>query len=1035
MKRFSVFWCLYLIVFIHLGINTKADDLSHYRATVWTSKNGLPQNSISGLMQSKDGYLWFTTLEGLVRFDGRNFKVYNSKTMPGKFSYDRMTAFTEDENGVIWATTEEGGLYSISKDNVSYKKISEGLSSRYGTALLAISNGILIGTTGGVLKQEDGVLTPWHDNTIGGKHISKIEERKDGTIWIATSTGLYRTDKSTGKLVLEPFTNNKRVYDFEFLDDRTVVIILNEELYVLEERTFRKLFPPKELKVPFRLLKDHDNSIWIGTGGYGIWNWKGLDFRNVNTELGIKQDVIWSLFADEEQNIWIGTNGGGVIKLTKGPFSMVTGRDNLSHPIVWSLSEAPDRSIWSATYFGINQMYGNKVNNYYLDGVSSQFLWTVLATKDHVYAGSNVDGLFELKKGSKKFTKVQDLPKKVSIVRLLKEDDNGTIWVGSVNGLYKKEKNGWVEFPLPKEKREVKTWYQENKNLFWIGTKHGIAKIEQEIIQPDPFPDFPDVAVRYITSYGPNRWIFSTEGLGLIFYVNAKQYRMDISNGLNSNFVSSAVMLDSMIWVSTNSGISSFNKKHIQRLMDDPGYLVPVRIYDELDGMETAETNGGVYPNIIVDEFGKIWYPTMNGIAVLDTKKALQESHLDPRIFVDELRIDGSIAPIQDPIKLKNEHKELFVRFSVIQFAQPERLLFAYRLSSKQDWVPLGDMPIVSLNQVATGNQELEFSVWNKEGRILSTKTVSITKEPHYTESAWFILLMISIGIGMGFVLYKIRILQLKRSEERLNAQILERTEALEEEKEKSEKALLKLAKINEQLKAANKMKNDFLSIAAHDLKNPLNGIMGFSELLLDEFEQDQRLKQMASYIQKNSEKMLDMIERLLEQGKMNEELMNMKMENTDISEIAWTAAAEFFPIAKKKMQKISLSMGDQTIIQADAFWLRECIDNLISNALKYSPIGTIIHVRTLRENHEIILEVQDSGPGIAPEDRIKIFEPYKRLDHKTTGGETSTGLGLSIVKRVMDQHHGKIEVDSEIGVGSTFRLIFQADEVGAELV
>src|SRR5690606_33823765 len=131
----------------------------------------------------------------------------------------------------------------------------------------------------------------------------------------------------------------------------------------------------------------------------------------------------------------------------------------------------------------------------------------------------------------------------------------------------------------------------------------------------------------------------------------------------------------------------------------------------------------------------------------------------------------------------------------------------------------------------------------------------------------------------------------------------------------------------------------------AHDLKNPLNGIMGFSELLTEEFEKDLRLKQMAIYIQKNSEKMLDMIERLLEQGKMNDELMNMKMDKTDISEIAWTSASEFFPIAKKKMQNIILSMDDKTMVQGDAFWIRESIDNLISNALKYSPPGTNINL------------------------------------------------------------------------------------------
>ncbi len=1011
----------------------KSDDLSYYRARIWTSKDGLPQNSISGLMQSRDGYLWFITLEGLVRFDGHQVKVFNSNTYPDDFVFDRLIALGEDKQGVIWASTEEGGVYSLQGEEVTYHKLESFSPNQYITSILGTSNGdVLLGTTSGVYKHANGSFSPWYQHELKSLHITKITERNDGTYWIATSSGLYRTDKSTGKLVLDPFTRDSYINDFVFTDERTAIIIMGNELYVQEERMYRKLFPPKELQVPFKLMTDTQGGVWIGTGGYGLWYWKGLNFQKVNDVLGFQQDVIWSLYEDDEHNIWIGTNGGGIIKLTKGLFKTISEHDGLTHPIVWSLSESNDRSIWASTYFGVSQVWGSSIKNYALEGVSSQFVWTILASSQGIYAGTNGNGLFKLNENEKIFKAEKSVPKKVNIVKVLAEDSQSQLWMGTVNGLFKKSGKDWFEIRLPNEHKNIKTFFEDHEQTKWFGTTNGIFYAQNDSIYAYPIPDFPKVAVRYMHQPDKNTMLFATEGLGLLIYHNKQLKRLTIDEGLNSNFISTVVTLDSTVWISTNSGITSFHQRYLNNTLENETQHIPTRVYNELDGMMNAETNGGIYPNIIVDEFGKLWYPSMAGIAVLDTKEALEEQRIQPKIVLDELYVDGKPVNPSYPIQLEYEHNQLSLRFSVIHFANPDRFSFAYRQSESHEWIALGKSPAITVNQVAPGKQTWEFSVWNQEGQLIHSEQIPLFKSPHFSESWWFYSLMIAIGIGLGYVLYRLRIIQIKRSEVKLNALIHERTQALEEEKEKSEKALLKLAKINDQLKAANKMKNDFLSIAAHDLKNPLNGVMGFSELLVEEFQHDARLKQMAMFIQKSSEKMLEMIERLLEQGKMNEALMNMKLEKTDISEIAWTSAAEFFPIAKKKQQKITLSMGNSTIIQADPFWLRECIDNLISNALKYSPLGTQIHVRTQHKDHEVWFEVQDSGPGIAKEDQEKIFEPYKRLDHKTTGGESSTGLGLSIVKRVMDQHHARIEVDSEMGVGSTFRLIFQLDEVSA---
>lgn len=998
-----------------------ASDFGYYRYRMWNSRDGLPQNSINSIVQSQSGHIWFTTFEGLVRFDGKRFKVFNSKHYPESMTYDRLLGLAEDKNEVIWVASEEGGLYEIKQgEPILYHKLPVSLNPRYIKTLVSLDEGALL------LGTSNGVFSTWFGEHLSKSVINKIIKRADGTIWICANTGLYKTDKSTGKLILELKTENKNIFDVSFYDDRSGVIIMGDDVYRFEERNFKKIDLPSGLKVPFCLLKDHDDNIWIGTNGFGLWFWNKEEIIDVNKELQIEPDVISYLETDDENNIWIGTNGGGILKLTKGVFKVIGKLNGLSHPITWAVSEDRKRAVWVSTYNGISKIESNSIKNYQLKNVSSQLVWTVLDTKkEGVLAATNANSLFQFDTKLKEFIPFRVLPPIGINIHALLEDDEGNIFAGSESGLAKWNGKNWKKIGLENELGSIKALFLDTDKSIVIGSNKGVFRIKQDSLDLNPIPDFGLIGVRYFSRTRSGALLIATEGYGLYVFQNNILTQITVKKGLYSNFISSVVEVNGSIWCSTNSGIFSISKPQFDSFLADTSLKIRYQLYNELDGMHNSETNGSVYPNILVDEYQTIWYPTMAGVAILNTRKAEAQKSILPRIYLDRVLVNGKEFVVDSSsIYLENNESHVAMYFSVVHFSSPERFQFAYKLSKNSEWNQLGSKPELVLNEISTGKKTVYFSIWNQEGQLIKELEIEIYKAPHFTESMLFYVILISIGIALGYILYRLRILQHKRNQIRLNQLISERTQALELEKEKSERALFKLAQANELLKNANKMKNDFLSIAAHDLKNPLNGIMGFSDLLIDEFEKNDRLRQMAVFIQKSSEKMLEMIERLLEQGKMNEALMSLKFSKVDLSEIAWSAASEFFPLAKKKMQRIILSMEDHTFIYADSFWIRECLDNLISNALKYSPIGSAVDLRTIKKGGEVWLEVQDSGPGIAKEDQIKIFEAYKRLDHKTTGGETSTGLGLSIVKRVVDQHHGKIEIESEVGSGTLFRII-----------
>jgi signal transduction histidine kinase len=235
-------------------------------------------------------------------------------------------------------------------------------------------------------------------------------------------------------------------------------------------------------------------------------------------------------------------------------------------------------------------------------------------------------------------------------------------------------------------------------------------------------------------------------------------------------------------------------------------------------------------------------------------------------------------------------------------------------------------------------------------------------------------------------------------------------------------------------LQRANGFKNEILGTVAHDLKNPLGVILGRTEMLIELISTTAASKESVTaqidHIRDATKRLTSMVDHLISDAMADAFDITIRREPVDVAALASDVAEANRPLAVNKQQTIAVSAPPNIVTMCDTDRIREAIDNLVSNAIKYSPIGGKISVVVSHEEHTTVIRVTDEGQGLSPEDLGRLFGRFQRLSAKPTAGESSTGLGLSIVKRIIDMHGGEVTAESRgPGLGSTFTIVLPATE------
>jgi signal transduction histidine kinase len=512
---------------------------------------------------------------------------------------------------------------------------------------------------------------------------------------------------------------------------------------------------------------------------------------------------------------------------------------------------------------------------------------------------------------------------------------------------------------------------------------------------------------------------------GLSRLMGQRFFNYTSAHGLPSDGVSQ-ILEDAAgrIWVGTNRGVAALSRASLDAVAAGRSLGLEVELFGRSDGLESPLCTAPAQGYAARD--GRLWFPTRRGLAVVDPAAPRAELAA-PQVVLEGLEVDDRPVRLDAPLpELPPGTGRLAFRFSAPELLVPGRVRFRYRLEGyDEDWVEAGGRRVAYYTGVPPGRYTFRVMAgllggpWRDEGTRLPLVLL-----PRFHQTRAF---LVTCALLVGLVLvsaYRLRIRSLARRERQLLALVQERTRSLAEEKERAEAAAREADRQKRVAQEAAALKTEFLGIAAHDLKNPLVAVRGFSEILAAGNAPPTKVVELSERMGQSADRMLALIDDLLTTAASEGSQGMLQRTSAELGALVGLALEELRPLAARKQQSLRLKVEEGCRAEVDQGRIREVVENLVANAIKYSPAGSSIRVEVARGEGRVHISVADQGPGLKAEDWPRLFQPFVRLSARPTGGETSTGLGLSIVKRLVELHGGRVWAQSPgEGQGTTFHV------------
>jgi diguanylate cyclase (GGDEF)-like protein len=767
--------------------------LKEYGHDVWHSGNGLPQNSVTSIVQTRDGYLWLGTLEGLVRFDGVQFTVFDKWNTP-QLKSNRIRALFEDREGSLWLGTEGGGLNRLREGKFDHYSRADGLSNDFLYSISEDSEGSLwISTANGLNRLSAGVFSVYTTRDgLANNNVRSVTQAKDGSLWFATTGGLSRF--KDGKIVTYTKQNGlSSNFINQIIEDRRgdIWIATPAGLNRLRDGTFTVYTQKDGLSSEAieTLYLDRAGALWVATSGGGVNRLLDGKFSAYTMSDGLSSNFVRSIYEDREGSLWIGTEGGGLDRLRDGKFTAYTRREGLSSDFVWTLMEGRDGSLWVGTQgSGLDRVRSGAKTRYTTkDGLPSDVIRSLCEDKKGRLWVGTARGLALLE--GDRFIRKAAWP--VETVRAILDDGRGALWVGTDTGLLRMTEGRMVKFTAADglSHNLIMALSEDREGRVWIGTWGGGVNVFKD----GKFKSFTAgeglsanvVRVIYPDAEG-NVWI-GTEGGGLNRIREGRVSSYSKAAGLFDDMVS-CIIEDHQgnLWMSCNKGVFSVSKKDLDDF--DAGRISSIgcNSYGESDGMVSRECNGSNQPAGWRSRDGRIWFPTMKGVVVINPAE-LRTNDQPPPVHIERALVNGVQADPRQMSELPRGRSNLEFHYSAPSFLGTDRIKFRYMLEGfDSEWsepvmrreayytnIPPGPY---RFRVIACNND----GVWNEAGASFEFRL-----KPHFYQTWWFYLLSAVVVALLIFVGHHLRVRRLALRERRLAEIVAERTRELEAVNEK----------------------------------------------------------------------------------------------------------------------------------------------------------------------------------------------------------------------------------------------------------
>lgn len=779
--------------------------LTQYILDNWQEDEGIPQNSVQTLIQTHEGYIWFGTQEGLVRFDGVKFRIFDQQNTPGIVQHN-IFALLEDKKRRIWVGTTGGGasLYH------------NGVFKNYGA-----------------------------DKGLKGDFItSSLYEDKAGVVWAGTTAGLFKFNEAHDtfeRITTLQMPENTAVTSI--IEDPMVGFLVgtNNGLYQLSGGGIRHITTQEGLPVNRVnvLYKDTHNRLWIGTDE-GLCLWSGSTFQifnsakngftgNVITSIledsngnfligitggginrlnlsgtnqaesltvanGLASNDILAIFEDREGSVWIGTTGGGLHRLKNGKFTPLGIPEGLSNNILWAIRQDSKNNVWLTTNGGgINQVQNGRVVNIFRGKdknnpnapLNNGFAYAIAEDRDgSMWFSLREGGLVKVKDGS-----ITTLTQKDGLAgnttRVIYTDKTGAMWVDCGRDGLTRIKDGKFTIYNASNGWKALTAYdiiEDKQGTLWFATRNGLAQFKNETFSFLTTAN--GLSDEYVMDIHEDNdgvlWI-STNGGGLNRYKNGKFAAFRLKDGMPDDRAYS-ILEDTKgnLWLSSNKGIVKVSKKDLHSFAEGAITRLSPVLYGKADGMRSGECDGGRQPSAWKTADGKFWFPTIAGAAIVDPDHIPFNNYIPP-VIIEEFLADQKSITLGDNITIPAGTNSFEIQFTALSYLFPAQVKFKYKLEGfDKDWVEAGSRRMAYYTNIRPGDYTFRViacnndGVWNETGAELL-----FYFRPYFYQTWWFYGFVALFVIGGAWYSYRTRIRLAERREEALNTRIEEMVEDL----------------------------------------------------------------------------------------------------------------------------------------------------------------------------------------------------------------------------------------------------------------
>lgn len=781
-------WILAVVLMSAAGNSYALDgSVSQYTLRLWQMDDGLPANAVQSIVQTRDGYLWLGTRDGLARFDGARFVVYGPKTVP-ELKHHIIQALCEARDGSLWIGTDGGGVTVLRDGRFTHYGQTNGLAGDQVRALAATRDGaVWIGTTAGLTRFQDGrFMTFGAPQGLCSAVVRGIHEDSDGGLWIASSVCLarYRDGKfsnfglASGLLDLtirSVFRDRKgavwigsnnglaRFADGEIstytkdsgLSGGFIISLFEDQTGVLWVGGYAGLDQIIDGKVVskitdegsfnaliYTLCQDREGNIWAGTKE-GLARFTPKRCRSYTRQDGLVHNTTVSVCADREGALWVGTWGGGLCRLKDGVFSPVTITNAGYNNLILAIHQTRDGSIWFGTDYsgGAFRLKNNRVQRF----GESQGL-----------CGSEVSVLYE--------------------------DSKTNLWIGTRTALNLYRHGQFTNFTTQEglPGNAVRVVYEDRQQQLWIGTDGGLSQWHDGVFKNFTTRDglsHNSVVSLYEDEEGA-LWI-GTRGGGLNRLQGDKFTSWTAAQGVPPDYVYEILPGDGdWLWMSSSKGVFVVDRKELDAVASGKMKSVNCVYYGKSDGMVNAECKGVAKPAACRTADGRFWFPTSKGIVAIDPTIKVREI---PPVLIEDVTVNGQRIDPEKPARIVAGNQQFLFRYTALSVVAPEKVKFKHRLEGiDEDWIDAGNRREASYTHMPPGNYQFRViaangdGVWNETGAVFSFEVV-----PPFWKTAWFMALL---GLsGVGLVAGSVHFVSVKNIQRKLKQ--LEQQHAIEKER------------------------------------------------------------------------------------------------------------------------------------------------------------------------------------------------------------------------------------------------------------